>query len=581
MSGKKFVDLYSMTVAAGPVSYRSMSLGTMPFVAGMIDKLGLQELIDELIGKEGSHVAVSNGEIASALIMQMLNVPYQTLTGTSEYFENIPIGCLLKHPGLQGKDLGRAVLSRFLDSVYEYGSERLFLSCAFQTIERLNIKVKETHIDSTSFHYDGDSYKQEDCPLEIKLGYSRDHRPDLKQAISVMIADGGSRIPLCAKNVSGNINDKKSFFDITIDTLPTLQGMYKDLKYVVGDSSLCTENNINSVKTKGLEEVSRLTDSNKLSKACFEYAKQHEEQFEPVFPNEEDGQSPLGMWCEDCTIGGNKVKRLLVSNGALREKKTKTITKKAQNELIRVSKAFEKLENKPCKCQPDAQKAVESLLKKLNYCKVENISYEDVYKRTRGRPKKDGSKPKEILEAVKVHATVSLNEEIVKQAIEQEMMYVIITTDTERDWTMAELLGTYKRQSVIERSWRVCKDPRFFVDSIYLKKPSRIDALLWLMSLALLVYSALEYYLRHTMQQHGLTIRNLEGKGRNERPTLMRFFQYVFNNNLTIVGAPNTDILQIPWFDEDLQNIIRCLGFEWTRYFNIETYRGAFDRMSF
>lgn len=32
MSGKKFVDLYSMTVAAGAVSYRSMSLGTMPFV---------------------------------------------------------------------------------------------------------------------------------------------------------------------------------------------------------------------------------------------------------------------------------------------------------------------------------------------------------------------------------------------------------------------------------------------------------------------------------------------------------------------------------------------------------------------
>lgn len=28
-------------------------------------------------------------------------------------------------------------------------------------------------------------------------------------------------------------------------------------------------------------------------------------------------------------------------------------------------------------------------------------------------------------------------------------MYVIITTDTERDWTMAELLGTYKRQSLL------------------------------------------------------------------------------------------------------------------------------------
>ena len=146
---------------------------------------------------------------------------------------------------------------------------------------------------------------------------------------------------------------------------------------------------------------------------------------------------------------------------------------------------------------------------------------------------------------------------------------------------MAELLGGYKRQSVIERSWRVCKDPRFFVDSIYLKKPSRIDALLWLMSLDLLVYSALEYYLRRTMREHQLSIKKLEGKGRNERPTLMRIFQYVFNNTLSIVGAPHTDFLQIPCFNEDLQNIIRCMGPEWTRYFNKETYRGAFNQMTF
>lgn len=117
MSGKKFVDLFSMTVADGSLSYRSMPLGNMPFVAGMQDKPGLQELIDELIGKTGSHVEVSNEEIASALIMQMLNVPYQTLCGTSEYFENIAIGSLLGYLGLEGKSFGRAVLSRFLGSV--------------------------------------------------------------------------------------------------------------------------------------------------------------------------------------------------------------------------------------------------------------------------------------------------------------------------------------------------------------------------------------------------------------------------------------------------------------------------------
>lgn len=121
---------------------------------------------------------------------------------------------------------------------------------------------------------------------------------------------------------------------------------------------------------------------------------------------------------------------------------------------------------------------------------------------------------KEVLAAVKVHDAASINKETVDKAIAQEMMYVIVTTDTERNWTMAALLGVYKRQSVIERSWRVCKDPRFFVDSIYLKKPSRIDALLRLMSLDLLEYSALEYYLRRTMREHQLSIKKLECKAK-------------------------------------------------------------------
>lgn len=88
-----------------------------------------------------------------------------------------------------------------------------------------------------------------------------------------MISDGGSRIPLSAKNVSGNVNDKKSFYDITIDTLPTLQGIYKDLKYIVGDNALCTGKIINSVKAKGMDVVSRLADHSSLSKECFEKGK--------------------------------------------------------------------------------------------------------------------------------------------------------------------------------------------------------------------------------------------------------------------------------------------------------------------
>lgn len=69
------------------------------------------------------------------------------------------------------------------------------------------------------------------------------------------------------------------------------------------------------------------------------------------------------MWCEDCEIDGVKVKRLLVLNGALKENQNH---KKAQNELERLTKGFEKLESNPCKCLGDAQKAVAELTKKVN-----------------------------------------------------------------------------------------------------------------------------------------------------------------------------------------------------------------------
>lgn len=101
----------------------------------------------------------------------------------------------------------------------------------------------------------------------------------------------------------------------------------------------------------------------------------------------------------------------------------------------------------PCKCLGDAQKAVAELTKIVKFCTVDNISYEEVFKNTRGRPKNDGKK-EEVLAAVKVHAAVSINKETVDKAIAQEMMYVIVTTDTERNWTMAELLGGIKDRAL-------------------------------------------------------------------------------------------------------------------------------------
>lgn len=51
-----------------------------------------------------------------------------------------------------------------------------------------------------------------------------------------------------------------------------------------------------------------------------------------------------------------------------------------------------------------------------------------------------------------------------------------------------EIITAYKAQSQVEGGFRFLKAPLFFVSSLFVKKPTRSQGLLMVMTLALLVY---------------------------------------------------------------------------------------------
>jgi len=69
------------------------------------------------------------------------------------------------------------------------------------------------HLDSSSFHlhgqYDVDAPDEE--MVSITHGYSRDHRPDLKQVVAQIITGHKSNLPVWLEVLSGNNSDKESF----------------------------------------------------------------------------------------------------------------------------------------------------------------------------------------------------------------------------------------------------------------------------------------------------------------------------------------------------------------------------------
>jgi transposase len=85
---------------------------------------------------------------------------------------------------------------------------------------------------------------------------------------------------------------------------------------------------------------------------------------------------------------------------------------------------------------------------------------------------------------------------------------MLATNIVKKALTPEETLHHYKAQSAVERGFGFLKHPLFFVSSLFIKKPSRIDALLMIMTLSLLVYSIEQRRMRASMEKANKTTPN-------------------------------------------------------------------------
>lgn len=74
--------------------------------------------------------------------------------------------------------------------------------------------------------------------------------------------------------------------------------------------------------------------------------------------------------------------------------------------------------------------------------------------------------------------------------------------------TMNKMLSTYKEQQSVEKGIRFLKSSDFLTNSILIKKPERIEALLMVMTACLMVYATLEHPIRKKLKEKTLSKSN-------------------------------------------------------------------------
>jgi len=501
-------------------SYHSKTLGHLGLVAGMFDELGIGRVIDELVPQDLEQRTLSVGTLVKAMVLNGLGFVNQRLYLVSHFFCDKPVERLLGK-GVQAEQLNDDALGRALDDVHHYGVTELYRCVSVQAVQNLGLSSEVGHLDSTSFHVDGD-YNHDDPPeagagvVHITPGYSRDHRPELNQVVLTLVSENQAGIPLLMEAADGNENDKSGFQTIIRKHIQQLQ-LDHGLRIIVADSAMYSEAGLKMMQEQGCCWITRVP-------ATLKEVKEHLQTLDLTsFKPLSAGYSYKRLSSHYADV---EQRWLLIHSTEAAQRSEKTVQRRFLRESEADMKAWQALCKQPFACAEDAQRALTAFSSKLKRCSLHNTEViRQAHYRKAGRPAKHATVDS-LSYGLSGALAVSL--EAYKKQCEQGACFVLATNVLDlEELTDQEVLSGYKGQVHVERGFRFLKDPSFLASSLFLNKPERIMALLMVMTVCLLVYAALQHRIRQELKETAQTVDDQKGKPTQQPTTRWIFHVFV------------------------------------------------------
>jgi transposase len=293
--------------------------------------------------------------------------------------------------------------------------------------------------------------------------------------------DGG--IPLMSKSWDGNASDTKIFQERAHALLTTFKESPMP-RSLVADAKLYSQENAANLKNLGF--ITRIPATLKVVSQVIEQALKWDRWHSL-------DETTRYHAIELCHYGIAQRWRVVWSQASF-ERAAARVNNVCQREAAAIQKQLFHLQAQRFESALQGQEALSVLGKKWRYHEVE--SYELIehkrYAKT-GRP--TAATPMKTTQW-QIRAQVKPDTERLEAATQHKACFVLGTNLETEQLSDAEVLAGYKGQSQAEGGFRFLKAPLFFVSSLFVKKPCRIQGLLMVMTLALLVYSVAQRRMR-------------------------------------------------------------------------------------
>ena len=269
--------------------------------------------------------------------------------------------------GVKPEYLNDDKLGRTMDKLFSKGLSNIFLAISLNAVKKFDVSLLSEHLDSSSFHLHGEyngnqgsdninkseieSYEPEE--IKITYGYSRDHRPDLKQFIIDLICSGDGDIPIFFKTASGNEANSASFGKILVDFKKQIEVD----SLMIADSALYTAANLKLLSD--IKWLSRVPLSLASAKRLVSSINDSE-----LVKSKIDGYSYV---VKENSYASVKQRWLIVQSEARKQSDLRQLEKRIKKSEINATSQLKKLQREEFNCHEDAMKAASKLSKKFKY----------------------------------------------------------------------------------------------------------------------------------------------------------------------------------------------------------------------
>ncbi len=493
---------------------RGLRVGALPILNRFIERMGLEEELT---------LALKNPGYTDALLGLLKNILVErnALYAVGEWSALYDVGLIA-----QGK-IGDDKLGRALDRLFSADRATLQTRIVLAVMKGFDLRMDQIHNDTTSVMVRGAYDSQNAKAVQLKRGHSKERRPDLKQLVYSLCVTSDGAVPVHFKAYDGNQTDD----GIHLETWNRLRTLLQHPRFIyVADCKLCTENNLRTIDSERGFFVTVVPKTRSEVAAFTDAVLAGDVRWEEILRKRAD-RDEKAFDVIECAVGPYHLREGFTLYWYRSSQKKK---RDARDRDERIERTIERLESLDLKRMrgPKTDAAIRKRVDEIiaqhgaeEWITVE-VKWDAVEKFkaiTRGKPTADTTFRRIVHQVPRLHVTT--NAENIARSAAIDGIFPLTTNTKEKP---VDVFKIYKYQPRIEKRHALLKST-LEVAPIWLKKNTRIEALMFLEFIAQMVAALIERALRQKMTEKKIALLCSLPEGRpSKAPTIeqvLRLFE--------------------------------------------------------